>query len=334
MGQQITPSDPEIEVFKPTLVNAILSDNTPQSDTNIDFGQVSSATNGRGLYYTNTNTEDNRTTYYYRGAVTNNYVQFAGFYWRIVRINEDGSVRLIYQGETPNATENAATIGSSAFNSNYNDNAYVGYMYGEVGSNSYSATHANANDSTIKTVIDTWYEDNLLDNYASYLADSGFCGDRSIASETGVIGMAGERANMDPSYGAFHRLYSNTTPQFSCPQENDLYTTASSKKGNKALDYSIGLITLDEVAYSGWSYGKGMTDCYLNIGYDYWTISPKGFSTISNAEAHVWNFSDTNFYDCVENNNGLRPVINLKSSIEIVEGGNGTSSNPYVIKTS
>ena len=323
VGQVITPSDPEIE--GPTLVDAILEDNTPQSDAGIDFSQISSDTNGKGLYYTSTNTEDNKTTYYFRGAVENNYVSFAGYYWRIIRINEDGSIRLIYQGTSANATGSASTIGDSAFNSTHNDNAYVGYMYGTPGSSSYSATHANTNDSTIKTVIDTWYEENLLDNYSTYLADSGFCGDRSLSSGTGI-------AKTTTYYGADNRLDNNKTPQFACPQNNDLYTTSSSTKGNKALDYPIGLITADEVAYAGGKYPSSNNSYYLYTGANYWTMSPGNFYG-SHGDEWVVSASGGLAGHRVSGSNGSRPVINLKSGIEITSG-DGTIGNEYIIKVS
>ena len=336
-GQQLTPSDPNIDNedtgLPPTLVNAILRDNTPQSDASIDFSQISSATNGQGLYYTSENTENNQRTYYFRGAVTNNYVSFAGFYWRIIRINEDGSVRLIYQGTTPDATGSAATIGESAFNTNNNDNAYVGYMYGTAGSSSYSATHANTNDSIIKTMIDTWYEENLLDNYATYLADSGFCGDRSMAGEAGLWysdDTALGYGKNDTYYGASNRLSNNTTPQFTCPQSNDLYTTSTSSKGNKALDYPIGLITADEVAYAGGV--SSNNSYYLYIGGNYWTMSPRNFYYGSNAFEWLVISDGSLYYNLVNLSGVVRPVINLKSGIEVTSG-DGTSSNPYVIKT-
>ena len=318
------------------LKDQILEDNVEQVDSSIDFSQISSSTNGQGLYYTNTNTENNQRTYYFRGNVTNNYVYFANFYWRIIRINEDGSVRLIYQGTTPDATGSATTIGSSAFNSNNNDNAYVGYMYGTPGSSSYSATHANTNDSTIKGVIDTWYEENLLDNYAIYLADSGFCGDRSIASSSGLWDSddtaLGYGTNYS-SYGAYNRLYNNKTPQFACPQENDLYTTSSSTKGNKALDYPIGLITADEVAYAGGVYNVSNTSYYLYTGANYWTMSPRNFDGYYAGEWYV--SSDGRLYNNYVNFLGrvARPAINLISGIEIT-GGDGTIGNEYIIKVS
>ena len=325
-GQSLTPSDPNIDnedTGKPTLVNAILSDNTPQSDDSIDFSQPSSATNGQGLYYTSTNTENNQRTYYFRGAVENNYVSFAGYYWRIIRINEDSSIRLIYQGETPNATGSAATIGSSAFNEEYNDNAYVGYMYGEVGASTYEETHANVNDSTIKMMLDTWYEENLL-SYASYIADSGFCGDRSISSGTGIGGTMSE-------YGSYNRLANTYQPQYNCPQNQDLYTTNSSNKGNKALDYPIGLITLDEGMYAGGTGFNYNESYYLCIGDDYWGITPvffDGFYAFFGRVGSDGRLVNSRVFD----SGGVRPVINLKSSVEITDG-DGTSSNPYVIKT-
>ena len=322
-GQSLTPSDPNIDNedtgMPVTLVNAILRDNTPQSDESIDFSQTSEEDGTTGLYYISTNTENNQRTYYFRGAVENNYVSFAGFYWRIIRINEDSSIRLIYQGETPNAMGSEATIGSSAFNSNYKDNAYVGYMYGKEASSTYEATHANTNDSTIKTVIDNWYEENLID-YRSYLADVGFCGDRSITSGNGY-------GTSQTQYGAYNRLFTNKNPQFSCPQSNDLYTTSSSNKGNKALDYPIGLITADEVAYAG------RAGNYLYTIDYYWTITPSNFEgNMSNVDVVYSDGSLSNFY-VHYSLWGVRPVINLKSDVEITQG-DGTSSNPYVIKTS
>ena len=323
VGQVINPSDPEIQ-GPIELVDAILSDNTVQSDANIDFSQTSEEDGTKGLYYTSTNTEDNKTTYYFRGAVENNYVSFAGFYWRIIRINEDGSVRLIYQGETIDATGRAAAIGDSKFNSTYNDNAYVGYMYGEVGSSSYSATHTNTNDSTIKTVLDEWYEENLL-SYSSYLADSGFCGDRSLSSGTGI-------AKTTTYYGAYNRLSRNEAPQFACPQSNDLYTTSSSNKGNKALDYPIGLITADEVAYAGGVDGQSNNNYYLYTGDYYWTMSPEYFRGSNAIEWYV-GASGSLAGSNVRGSVGSRPVINLVSGIEVTSG-DGTIGNEYIIKAS
>ena len=81
-----------------------------------------------GLYAT---TDDDGTSYFYRGAVENNYLSFAGYIWRIVRINGNGSIRLIYSGTSTSATGSATSIGTSQFNSKYFDPTYVGYKYHE-----------------------------------------------------------------------------------------------------------------------------------------------------------------------------------------------------------
>ena len=75
--------------------------------------------------------DDEGTSYYYRGAVRNNYVSFAGFTWRIIRRNGDGSVRLIYSGKSTSDTGTSVTIGNSQYNSKYWDPAYLGYKYNE-----------------------------------------------------------------------------------------------------------------------------------------------------------------------------------------------------------
>ena len=400
---------PELNIY--TLPEKILNDNKIQSDTNIDFSKTSEQDGTKGLYYTNKNTERGQTVYYFRGAVENNYVSFAGYYWRIIRINEDGSVRLIYQGESIDATGSEATIGISAFNTNYNDNAYVGYMYGypetttlygdvykdnvvnmkdviqlnqilegnvepteeqmvlgdmnldgkldendvnilteilanynyDTGESSYTiddyatdearynATHKNVHDSTIKTILDTWYQQNLL-NYENHIADAGFCGDRSIASESGLwyssdtaLGYSTNRTQ----YGVYNRLYNNKNPQFKCSRTHDLYTTSDNNRGNQALDYPIGLITADEIAYAGGVLGNSNTNYYLNINYDYYNISTTAFMESHAVISRIR--QDARFSDGYSNSSwGVRPAIVLKPNVEIISG-NGTQSNPYVI---
>ena len=318
----------------PLLVDKILSDNTVQSDSGIDFSQKSSDTNGKGLYYTSTNTENNQRTYYFRGAVTNNYVRFAGYYWKIVRINEDGSIRIIYNGTSGTGTGEDTVIGTSAFNTNYDDNAYEGYMYGTARSSTYEAAHANTNNSTIKTVIDNWYNSNLS-SYSSYLSDAGFCNDRSIYSGPGYNE---EYDEGETFYGAYNRLDNNKTPQFACPNaSNDLFTTSTSSKGNKALTNPIGLITADEVWYAGATTSSNNT-YYLYTGADYWTMTPWIFEGL---DADVWYVYDDGQLSQTNVNyqiGGVRPVINIKSTVRLsstIPSGcssqNGTASCPYVI---
>ena len=91
-----------------------------------DFSKT--ATTDEGLFMAE---DDEGESYYYRGAVNNNYVSFAGNIWRIIRRNGDGSVRMIYSGKSTSDTGTSVTIGNSQFNSKYWDSTYVGYKYNE-----------------------------------------------------------------------------------------------------------------------------------------------------------------------------------------------------------
>ena len=146
------------DIYKISAANTILANKTISTRTSFASTLTENTT---GTIYQET--DDNGITYYFAGAPNDNYVSFAGFYWRIIRINGDGSIRLIYDGTTIHANGEASTdrqIGTSAFNGNCDNNMYVGYMYtsGQV--------HGLGASSTIKGVLDRWYENNLL-NYAN-----------------------------------------------------------------------------------------------------------------------------------------------------------------------
>jgi len=97
-----------------------------------------------GLYAT---TDDDGPTYFYRGAVKNNYVSFGGYIWRIIRINGNGTVRMIYAGTNTNATSADASIGTSQYNSKSWDPTYVGYKYSDSNMPYYE-------NSTLTTYVD------------------------------------------------------------------------------------------------------------------------------------------------------------------------------------
>ena len=161
--------------------------------------------------------DDYGTSYYFRGAVKNNYVQFANKCWRIVRINGDGSVKLVLHNDntskvsSPCDASNNSTAAAfarysgssytSTFNRYYGDNAHIGFMYGSASSSSYASTHANTNKSTILTNLETWYTNNLT-SYADKLADTIWCNDKSTAS--GGLGYGHNETN----YAAYNRLVS------------------------------------------------------------------------------------------------------------------------------
>ncbi len=258
--------------------------------------------------------------YYFAGNPTDNWVSFAGYYWRIIRVNGDGTIRLIYNGTNIETIYLQSTASSSVFNSSYDNNAHVGYMY------TIEELHGIKTSSTVKGILDTWYINNLL-NYGKVIDDNaGFCGDRTPYSGTGI----GSGTNLT-YYEAYNRLYTNKEPTYSCSNNNDLYTASSSNKGNKALTYPVGLITADEVAYAGGVYGSNNINFYLYSEPAYWTMTPSN-CMITSSVFYVTSYGNIN-PSTVNTSYILRPVINLKADVTI-SSGNGTSTQPFVIATS
>ena len=282
--------------------------------------------------------DDLGTTYYFRGAVTNNYVTFGGLTWRIVRINGDGTIRIVLN----------QSIGTSAYNTNINNNAYVGYMYGDAGSSTYAETHANTNDSTIKTVLDNWYETNLL-QYEDKLADAIYCNDRSAVKFTysnpdGEQTFSGNGVGTDTentAYAAYKRIFIDHTPILICPNNNDKFTVKSTL-GNGALKHPIGLLTLDEYQMAGagaWDYStddhynfKDSTDAFYlyDINNWYWSMTPVQMYASDIAYVGDVNSFGSVISDRVNGTSGaVRPAVSLKSSS--ITSGSGTSDNPFVV---
>ena len=299
---------------KTTLKDTILANNSVNSGTP-NFANT--ATTDEGVYKTQDDWGD---SYYFRGAVNNNWVKFANFYWRIIRINGDGSIRMIYQGTSANTTGTGTQLQTNAFNSSYNRSEYVGYMYTS------GQQHGNTTNSPIKTIIDNWYSSNLA-SYADKISkEAGFCGDRELQS--GSWSSTGSH-----NYAGYGRLVANSSsvnPTFKCSNSNDLYTTSSSSKGNKKLANPIGLITADEVVMGGLPWSGSTTSNYLYTGQHYWTMSPSSFNA-SDSHARVFRVDSSGRLgnDWVNYTFGVRPVINLSADVKVT--GSGTSSDPFVV---
>lgn len=287
--------------------------------------------------------DDFGTSYYFRGAVENNYVKFANYYWRIIRINGDGSVRMIYAGTEAHANgydDSSAydmSIGTSAFNSSYNDNTYVGYKIGSTGSSTYANTHSNAGNSTIKTYIDNWYETNLKE-YKYYLKDTIYCNDRKVVNINNVGGMTltGDGTGTNESaYAGFDRTYVSHSPTLKCENKNDRFTV-NNTIGNMELVYPIALATSDELVYAG---ATGLdpatmtyitnTEFYLYKGDFYWTMTPFAFAGGSAFVAYLGGRGDVDG-GYVSYYGGVRPVVSLRS--DAIFGGSGTMNDPFVVE--
>ena len=291
--------------------------------------------------------DDYGTSYYFRGAVKNNYVEFANKCWRIVRVAGDDSVKLILHNDntagatnpcdSANNSASAAfaryngTTYTSAFNSSYNDNAYVGFKYGTAGASDYNATHANTNKSTILINLETWYTNNLK-TYESVIDDTVWCNDKTNVTDTsynpwGYSNVTGLGYGTNVTYyGATQRLVGTsgsaggTGPSLKCNGE-------LSKINSK-----VGLITADELAYAGYAYAKNNTTTYLQENATdtyWWSLSPIYFD---GGRAGVWNVDGSSGYfvrSSVYNTYGVRPSISLKPTTNAT--GNGTSDKPYKV---
>ncbi len=256
------------------------------------------------------------TSYYWRGAATTNYLKFGGYCWRIIRINGDGTIRLIYDGTTCHAngtsTTDSIAVANIAYNPSYNKTEYVGWKYTEGLQRPNSTVEGT--DSPIKTALENWYNNNIGNNttYASKVADGKYCNDRNT------------KENIEWSqiktyhYAASERIIENKSPALKC-SDGDIYSL------------KIGLITADEIVQAG---GFGATinnSFYLYTGHNYWSMSPAYWDSInlwswvfyvnSNGILDNWNISAQY---------GIRPVINLKADTQI-SSGKGTLENPYIV---
>ena len=313
-----------------------------------------------GLYSTE---DEDGVSYYFRGAVDNNYVQFGeytsdyyvygsdGFYyqtkescllddgnedlcqqvklasagdkmyWRIVRVNGDGSLRLIYNGTSANPTfagdkDTTYAVGDYIpYNLENNNPKYTGYTYD------------NGTDSFIKKEVDTWYK-NALGNtvYDSKVVGGRFCSDSSgykLETDYGFPDMGDYTV-----FASYDRLLQSATgyqkensPSLKCP------STTESYGGSYRL--KAGLITADELVFAGENPGVE-TDSYLNPGSSnmrYWSMSPAVFGS---GNAAVWRGYEDLFIDNVDRSNAVRPVINVTTDNGFTSG-DGTASNPYII---
>ncbi len=284
----------------------------------------------KGIFET---TDDDGISYYYRGSVENNYVYFANRYWRIIRINGDGTIRMIYDGTTAHQNGESSTdrqVGTSQFNTSHTNNMYLGYMYtsGEA--------HGLGTSSTIKQANDNFYT-SVLSSYANYIdTNAGFCGDRSTLNNQSGVGTGTVSTYMK----GYLRL-STSTPTLSCENSSDLYTVLSSNKGNKALIYPVGLITADEVILSGsgggvfdgsYNYQKRTPNSYLTTGNNFWTMTPAGYYNPFGSlymGPHLFFFLSSGTVDDggVSTARALRPVINIRSDVTV--SGQGTMTSPY-----
>ncbi len=254
-----------------------------------------------------------------------NKVKFASsgddMYWKIIRVNGDGTVRMIYAGTSVDATGMNAGIGVSRYNATWNDLKYSGYTYD------------SGVDSSIKTEVDTWYNNNLKGTSCDKkIAVGKFCSDSSgtVEDATNLIANQGWPSG-SKMFQTARRVWNDyvgtgghNAPNLVCSETDKTY-------GGK-YNLKAGLITGDEMNLAGLTYtGNGSN--YLRNGHYFWSMTPSGFAGSGYAlvfYVHGGGYLNRNG---VNNHYGLaRPVINLSVDTKFADGGNGSSSNPYVVE--
>ena len=253
-------------------------------------------------------------------------------YWRIIRTNADGSIKLLYAGTSPDTT--SGYIGKSAFNTTQNDPMYVGYKYGTSGS--LENNRLNTNDSTIKAYVDNWYKNNLT-AYTKYLSnDAVYCNDRTLAS--GQTYSTTKRFD----YAPCERIITNKQPTYNCTNMSDAFSVNNT---SAKLDYPIGLTTIDELSYAGGEDNTKLTAPYawyytnangesITGSENSWPLSPDGWV---NSFAYFWFWDGSNYTGGLRTvnvigSNAVRPSVSL-SSCNLISRGNGSPENPYIVYT-
>ena len=190
---------------------------------------------------------------------------------------------------------------------------------------------SNENDSIIKTIIDTWYQNNMID-YTNKVEDTIYCNDRTISEYAGWDPNGGapdgnHQVDYTLKFGGYGRSNDTHQPSLICPQVNDAFTVNQSSNGNGKLTYPIGLLTVDEAILAGMILSGGR-DHYLNNNAGFWLGTPSYFPSaflylIENGILY-------NYYGSYDDY-GTRPLISLIPGIKIL-GGDGTSTTPYLVE--
>ena len=278
--------------------------------------------------------DDGGTTYYFRGNPIDNYVNYAGMCWRIVRIQGDGSIKLILASEktcsnlttsSGYATDGAAGTQGTIITANYGYKMVNSYYI-----NDYINSASSTNNA--RTKLNAWLERKITsESDLALLKNETWCiGDQtngySINDNGEVVGTVSDLINSGTSFEfTTGNKYSVTkTPSYKCE------TTGADGE----IDINkVGMLTFDEIVYAGGG-NRTNTNYYLsnNATTNYWwTLSPNHFIS---GNLYVYSFS-VNLNGGLSNgnvnhNNALRPAVTLLSNTQIT-GGNGTISNPYTV---
>ena len=348
--------------------------------TSTDFAKVTTASD-KGMYKAQ---DDLGTSYYFRGAVDNNWVKYGKYtkdtfltidnndntslvescngldnclkiaskgddmYWRIIRVNGDNSIRMIYAGTsapdnntkvvmTESANNSgyirATSAGMSKFNQKRDSAEYVGYKY------TIGEQHGTSQSSGIKTYLDNWYANYTnLNSTGTKITDQIYCNDRTAStsevaySTTNYTTLTSwNSTGTTYYYGAYGRIVKDNNPMLTCAVDSDRFTVNKiNSKGNGTLTYPVGLITADEVAMAGGKFGSSNENSsyYLYTNQYYWA----GSSSICNGSSSIdLVVGDDGSLGSgrIAVNRGVRGVVSISSESKLL--GSGTYNDVYTV---
>ena len=295
-------------------------------------------------------TQDNLgTSYYYRGAVQDNYVLFNNMCWRIVRIEGDGSVKLTFAGEVEAGATNCNGVTDTSAIINNGSGVTYGYKTttGLNGNDWYmadyendgkTATNTTGNSNTsLKESLDVWFDskfksEDTLTAAGNKVKNDEWClggnDNYKYNDSTGVLlDAAGIQAYYDENdyyywyYSPAKRMWGTTK-----------YTDLTCGETEDVIESRVGSITADEVALAGGTTSGNYTYyLYENAkNMYYWTLSRAFFgSSIDNA---FYVYSDGFLIDGgVDGNDpAVRPSVTLVTNTQITKG-TGIKGDPYII---
>ena len=283
----------------------------------------------------------NGTDNYNNNCIMHKYANAGdAMYWRIVRTNKDGSIRLLYAGTSSDSNEGMIGV-SEFYPRSSSDPIYAGYMYGTSGS--LENNRLNTNNSSIKKFIDNWYTKSLV-NFNKYLSTTAiYCNDRTLAE--------GETYSVSsPTNFAGSVRILNNAPTYNCSNRKDAFSVDNTEA---KLTYPIALMTADEVVYAGGNYhlysnsvipwyssnslGKDIVKTYFGSGAD---PSPRLLTPYSSSSiektVNIFTLENaTQKHGRLRAGSGyvpdaVRPVVSLKLDV-LYKSGDGSASNPYEV---
>lgn len=346
-----------------TVMNKILEDNMPSSDYSLKYYKISNdeVGNGNGLYYmdkkdsnnTMLNSTDENTDgytsriYYFRGSVDNNNLIFANLCFKIIRTNEDGSIRVVYNGpvtgEGTNKTCNSSfngSIGKSKFSSS-SDGESVEYVK-PLDSGLLPEYDFDNEQSPIIEKLNEWYRNSFItgDNYTDFISkDTMFCNNKQLSFDRSYY----KSREISPSFinENAKNIYKDSNIRcnivLNCEGNNDRFSL-----NDGTILYPVGLLTAQDIALAGGylSFGgdeynggpDGITnnkDFYLYSNKDYWTMSPMG---VSSGTMIYFNHENGRMQiDNSSNEHHIFPVISI-SADAVIGSGRGTPNDPYELR--